>query len=258
MNYFKFNHLYNIFKFRVQAEIKESKILFIWFFIEPLAFIMLFYFIFGSLQGNSENFLTFIIIGKFSLIIFVKYLFSTARILRAWKNNIKNNDVLIINYYAIHFFHITMKFIPIIFVLYVYILFIKPLGLSDFINICIIILNTILLAFLFGVLFSIIYIYYPQMDILFSILPLLLLFCSGVFFDLNDIKDELIKQILFLNPLAVIINDLRQIILDNLNNFNFMFKHYLIFFLSTLLNFITIKYLVQTKKNMNQISLNLP
>ena len=96
------------------------------------------------------------------------------------------------------------------------------------------------------------------MDILFSILPLLLLFCSGVFFDLNDIKDELIKQILFLNPLAVIINDLRQIILDNLNNFNFMFKHYLIFFLSTLLNFITIKYLVQTKKNMNQISLNLP
>lgn len=259
-NYFySISQVYQIFLIKLKAEIKESKILFFWFFLEPVAFILLFYLIFGSLRGfASEDFLSFLIIGKFCFLIFTKFLFSTARILRSYKVQIRSLDFYIFNYYSINSLTLMLKFSPLILLFIIYFLF-NTHNLMKLSMVLIILISIILIAKFFGIIFSLIYVYFSSFDIILSILPLVLLFSSGVFFDLNNISNDLIRDILFLNPLAISINDMR-IIFNTTQSFQlFIFIKYLIFNISSLILIsFCFLYIDRSKKLKNQISLNLP
>lgn len=253
-----FYNIINIAIFNIKFEIKNSRILFFWFFIEPLIFISLFVLIFGNiLQSQNKDYLTFIIIGKFCYSIFLKIFLNMSNVLRKNKSYIKKLNYNLYNYYLIDFVKVMLKLSIIIIFWIIYLEIFFDTNLILYFNFFIILISLIMTAFTLGLIFSIIYLYIIEMEIILSLLPLFLLFCSGVFFDLNDINNHVLKRILFLNPLAIFIDDARHIVMYETFNYYLNYSYFLILFFTTLLSYLLIKNVLGLKLIVSKINLNL-
>ena len=222
---FKKDFLHNLHYYthlRLKSEVKNSKSMYYWTYIEPLFLALLFYLVFSVFYKSSNSFVIFILSGKFFYLIFIKLFINFSNIFISYKEILKKNDLS--KYHLIIFetyFQLNKFFIFIIlFTLYViYLIISHNLSFVILFYYLFLVLTLIINALAFGLILSIIRVIFTPSVVLIEIMPLILLFASGIFFEIETINSNLIKQFLYINPLAFFIKDLRAVIFDfNMNN----------------------------------------
>ncbi|WP_144213648.1 ABC transporter permease [Shewanella donghaensis] len=216
MSFFQYLPLIHLMaRMKLKSKANTLVLSYIWWILEPLLFVLMFYFVFKFLlHRGREDFLIFLIIGKIPFLWFSKSVTSAA-------NSLIENRGLI-NQRAIPKFVFPMVNINEVayqqFVTFgVLLLFVVLSGYSHF-GLWWQIVPLIVLQYLLicGVssCFALFVTYLPDFRLILQMFMMGLMFCSGIFWSIGDIADpQLQKAILLFNPLAVIIDGYRQVLM---------------------------------------------
>lgn len=217
MNQVRWRHLATIIVYRALAELRaETKRTYagvLWWLIQPVLTFGVYFIAFNWVLPQRDNFAIFLFTG---IAIWQWFLLSTLRASTA----ISAANALIqrVNLHKIVFpasvvLVNTIKFALVLVVLIVVLLFagITPtLSWIAFIPILAILLIVILGV---GCAVSAVSPFFPDINLIFSTLLHLLFFLSGIIYNLSALPPEL-ANILYLNPLAVIIEESRHVLID--------------------------------------------
>ena len=223
-------------------DIKNNKVLYFWSLFDPIFLMIILYFIFNNEKNN--NFFAFLLIGKFCYVLFIKFFNNFSNLLDRNKNNYNVNINLNRLIFIDSFFELIKNF-PFILGLMVYCIFFLNFSISIFFDLIFIIFSIIIISISTSFFFK--YLEYLNHSFLIvnQTLPLYLLFASGIFFEIGDVNNIYFKLLLELNPLSILIANLRSSILMNANIDYVTIILLNIFFL--LLFIFTIKILIKSK-----------
>lgn len=217
MSFFHFFSLVNVqARFSLKAEASVLYLSYLWWILEPILFVLVFYFVFEVLlKIGKEDFLLFLMCGKIPFLWFSKSVILAS-------NSIKQNKGLI---NQVHLSKALFPYVAIQGVLYkqwavfaVLLSFVIFSGLDPEMNwlwLLPLMLVQYLLILLFGLLAAVLVSYISDMRMLIGMFVTFLLFSSGIFWDVNLIADiELRMSVLTYNPLAFLIDGYRQVLMN--------------------------------------------
>ena len=216
----EFNHGF----LRFKSNYLEKKISWLWVFIEPAAYVLVYYIAFGVFLGRGgEGFIYDLLIGISSWLVFSRCVISMSGCYESFQS--------ILKVYRIKLPHVRMVVLieaflsQIIFLLLVVIFCWSQYNNINIVGVFICLLNILLYSWVVGSLLAIII--GLQKDLRFLISPLISgwMFLSGVFYTTKDIpKDSL--ELFLINPMAYFIAEMRSSILKNdvdlIGSFNFL------------------------------------
>ena len=197
----------------LRAEASRAYIGFLWWFVEPIIYMATFYVLFGlGLRVGSENFVYFLLCGLVPWKWFTSTVSNGSRSIEASAGIIQQVYLPKFVLPTITVMINTVKFL-IIFPLLL--LFMMAGGFFPdvhWIALLLLIALQFMLIWSITSLFASLVPFIPDLRYLIENGLLLLMFLSGVFFSIEDMS-PLVKQILYLNPMAILIYDYREILL---------------------------------------------
>mgnify|MGYP006103713987 CR=1 FL=1 len=210
---------------KMKSQANALVLSYLWWVLEPLLFVALFYFVFKYvLYRGDGDFFIFLMVGKIPFLWFSKAVNSGA-------NSIIQNKGLVLQ-----------RVIPkIIFPLvncqeafykqlFAFSVLLLIMVFNDFVNVAnwwqlipLILLQYILIAGVSSV-FAVFVTFANDFSVVIGMFMMGLMFTSGIFWDINLIQDQAMKELLLtLNPLAALIDSYRQVLMyDNLLNVKYM------------------------------------
>jgi lipopolysaccharide transport system permease protein len=204
----------------LRSEARRYYISYLWWVIEPILEMLVYFVVFGVLQKNkAPHFIPFLLIG----VICWKW-FSTT--VRHAGNSILNSRSLIqqVNLPKAVFpltvvCTDTFKFL-IVFLIVIFYLWISgfPIG-AAYLALPLLLITQLTLIVALGLFFAAIVPFIPDMDILLENSLRIVFFLSGIFFDPRKLSVER-QSIFFLNPMAFLINEFRNVMMEG------QFHHY--------------------------------
>jgi lipopolysaccharide transport system permease protein len=210
---------------KLKSQANTLVLSYLWWVLEPLLFVALFYFVFKYvLYRGSEDFFLFLMVGKIPFLWFSKAVNSGA-------NSIVQNKGLImqrvIPKVIFPLVNCQEAFYKQLFAFSVLIIFLVFNGHTNFQNwwqlIPLILLQYILIV---GVasFFAVFVTLARDFTVIIAMFMMALMFTSGIFWDINLIQDQSMKELLLtLNPLAALIDGYRQVLIyDNTLNIKYM------------------------------------
>jgi len=198
------------------SEIRSGYFGILWWVIEPLMYMAVFYIVFEFIfYKGDENRIAFLLIG---LVIWKWFASTVSRS----SNCIAVNMGLINKVYipkiifpVIVLITNTIKFI-IIFILLIGILLFSGIEITKvWISIPLLLFIQLFFIFAVGSFFSAFVPFLPDLKLIIDNALMLLFFLSGIFFDINAASPPL-KSYLFLNPIAGLIDNYRKVILHGI------------------------------------------
>lgn len=203
--------------FGLKAEASKFYLSYLWWILEPLLFVMVFYLVFNTLLGTrSENFLLFLMCGKVPFLWFSKSVTSAA------SSIVQNRGLLgqlhidkaVFPYVAVHqsLYKVWCAFLALFIMVIVYgfmpavgWLWLLPLLITQY-----------LMILVFSLICSILVAFIPDVRLLIAMGMTFLLFSSGIFWDISDIMNRDAREWLpIINPLLFLIDGYRKILLEN-------------------------------------------
>lgn len=200
----------------LKAEASRLYFSFLWWIIEPLLFVITFYFVFSVLlETPREDFLLFLLCAKIPYMWFSKAVTTASSSIIANRGIISQIDMpkTIFPYAAIQIS--LYKEIPVYLLLfsmcayYGYLPSIQWLWLIPL---------TIALYFLIvsvSLVCAFLVCYADDVRMLINMMMLFLMFISGIFFDISAINQPLRDNLLLFNPLAFICDGYRRVLMNN-------------------------------------------
>lgn len=188
---------------------------YLWWVLEPLLYAMLFYFVFKYLlQRGGNDFFIFLLVGKIFYLWFSKSVTVASSSINAAKGLISQRNLSKYLFPLIAVVEVTYKQILAFCVLLVMLLL---NGYAD-VHLWWQIIPLIFLQFCFvcglGFAFSLFMTYFPDFKMLLPLFMMSMMFSSGVFWDVNAISNESIREILFVaNPLLTFLDSYRQVLM---------------------------------------------
>ena len=205
-------------KMKMKAQANKLVLSYMWWLLEPLLFVSLFYVVFGYiLQRGGEDFFTFLVIGKIVFMWFSKSVVSASTSLIQNKGIIGQRSLPkwifpMVNIQESSYKSIFSFFIMIVLVLTqgysvsIFWLQLIPLSMLLYLLICGL-----------GMFFSILVSVAKDFSNLISLFMMGLMFSSGIFWDINQIESKALVDILYLvNPMLAIITAYRDVIMHNM------------------------------------------
>ncbi len=216
-------HIQAIMKMKSQAN--ALVLSYLWWILEPLLFVGLFYFVFKYvLYRGDEDFFTFLMVGKIPFLWFSKAVNSGA-------NSIIQNKGLVVQRVIpkiiFPLVNCQEAFYKQLFAFSVLILFMLFNGYVEIANwwqlIPLIFLQYLLIVGVASV-FAVFVTFASDFSVVIGMFMMGLMFTSGIFWDINLIQDQVMKELLLtFNPLAALIDGYRQVLMyDNLLNYKYM------------------------------------
>lgn len=198
----------------LKAEASRAYIGFLWWFIEPILYMGTFYLLFGlGLRYGGENFVYFLLCG----LIPWKWFSSTVA---NGSRSIEANGGLIMQVYlpkhilpTITVMINTVKFAIIFILLLIFLVANGFTPTSAWIMLIPLILTQFLLVLAVTSLLAALVPFIPDLKFVIENTLLLLMFLSGIFFDIEQVSPNL-KAILFLNPVALLVKNYRQVLIE--------------------------------------------
>lgn len=203
-------------KMKMKAQANKLVLSYLWWVLEPLLFVSLFYFVFEFLlQRGGENYLLFLVVGK------IVYLWFSKSIVTASNGIVHNRGIIgqrsipkwifpLVNiqetlYKSLISFSLLFGML--------WLMGHEPwFGYWQLIPLMII---TYVLICAIGMFCAILVTFARDFSNLINLGMMGLMFGSGVFWDINNIQDPEIRQIIFeLNPLAAILDGFRKILIS--------------------------------------------
>lgn len=201
-------------KMALRSEAAKTYLSYLWWVIEPVTFVLIFYLVFEVfLSRGGDNFLFFLMCGKIPYLWFSKSVANGSESIVGGIGIIGQVDIpkVVFPYASIQesLYKQFVVFIVLFLVAIIYgafptsnWLWILPIWVVNYL--------LIVAVVLIGALFVC---YVPDFRHLISMGLMMLLFISGIFWDINQIQDEHIRNIIFLyNPLAFLIDAYRQVL----------------------------------------------
>jgi len=204
-------------RFHLKGEARQYFLGYLWWILEPLLYVAVFYIVFEKLlQNRQPEFLYFLMVGKVSFIWFSKSVNQAA-------NTLESNKGLIAQIYlrkellpmaVIHqgFYRQGVVFAFLF-------LFLAVNGYTVTLTWLWVIPLALIQALLIsgcGLLAALLVCLQRDFRLLVQLGTVFLLFMSGVFWDLNAISNEEARRwLLILNPLAALIDAYRQVLMEN-------------------------------------------
>lgn len=201
----------------LKAEAAGLYLSYLWWILEPIIYVMAFYFVFNVLLKTSqENFLLFLMCGKIPYLWFSKSVTSASGSLAANKGLISQLDIskAIFPYAAIQI--ALYKEWPVYLVLLVMTMMYGHAPNLSWLWLIPLVVVQYLMIISLGMFCALLVCYADDFRMVINMGMLFLLFISGVFFDLSAISDpELRNLLLTYNPLSFLIDAYRQILMEN-------------------------------------------
>lgn len=207
--------LVNIYaRLKLKSEALKTYLSYLWWLLEPALFVAAFYVVFAIiLDFRTADFVVFLVCGKIPYLWFSKSLTGASGSIFAGRELLTNPSIRpelfpmvdffqnmykqIVAFAAMLFFLLTQGYLPdwnwllMPVVALVQIAFMMPLVLGS--------------AWISSLV--------PDIRMLIQIAVLMMLFLSGIFWDINELDSPIREQVLFYNPLAFIIDAYRQVLL---------------------------------------------
>lgn len=200
----------------LKAEASRLYFSFLWWIIEPLLFVVTFYFVFSVLlQSPKEDYLLFLLCAKIPYMWFSKAVTTASSSIIANRGIISQIDMpkTIFPYAAIQIS--LYKEIPVYLLMFSMCIY---YGYSPNLQWLWLIPLTIALYFLIvsvSLICAFLVCYADDVRMLINMMMLFLMFISGIFFDISTISQPLRDHLLFFNPLAFICDGYRRVLMNN-------------------------------------------
>ena len=199
----------------IKSEANRAYIGFLWWFIEPLLYMGAFYLLFGlGLRMGGDNFMYFLLCGLLPWKWFSSSLGNGSLSIVA---NAGLINQIYLPKYVLPMVTVTVTSMKFLIVLPILLLFLVASGFTPSIHwtaLLIIVASQFMLVAALASLLAAIVPFIPDLRFVIENGMLLLMFLSGVFFDMARV-DEGLRAILYLNPLAVLLKDYREVLMHN-------------------------------------------
>lgn len=200
----------------LKAEASSMYLSYLWWLLEPLLFVLAFYFVFEILlQTGQENFLLFLMCGKIPYLWFSKSVTLASGSLAANKGLISQLDIAktIFPYASIQIS--LYKEWPVYLTLLIMTVGYGFTPQFDWFWLIPLMITQYMIIISVGMLCALLVCYADDFRMIINMGMLFLLFISGVFFDVTAISDLQIREILLTyNPLAFLIDGYRLILMQ--------------------------------------------
>lgn len=199
----------------LKAEASRFYLSFLWWIFEPLMVVLGFYFVFNILlQRGQENYLLFLFCAKVPFVWFSKSVTAASGSIIAQKGIISQLNIpkAIFPYAAIQ---VSLYKESIVLVLLVLICFLYGFfpTFNWFWLIPLIILEYFIIVAL-GLLTALLICYAEDVRMLINMAMLLLMFMSGIFFDIASLSEPIRSYLLIFNPIAFLCDSFRIILMQ--------------------------------------------
>lgn len=199
----------------LQTEVSRRFLGFLWWGIEPILFMAVFYLVFGvAMKQGDENYVSFLLIGLLAW----KWFDGSVRLA---SNAIVNSAALVQQIYLpkeiltlIPILSNTFKFLIVLVLLLVFIAFKGHTPTLAWLALLPIILCQLMLIISVGMLLASIVPFALDLRQIIDNLLMLLMFMSGIFFSLGS-KSEVFKTLFDFNPIYILISAYRSVLLQN-------------------------------------------
>jgi lipopolysaccharide transport system permease protein len=200
---------------KLKSEASKLILSYLWWIIEPLLYVGVFYLVFEKLLNRGgEDFLTFLIVGKIPFLWFSKSVNNSANALLAGRGIMGQRD------FPKHIFPYAVvqenayKQWVVFLLLFVLILLRGYEVTQVWIWLPAVIVTNFLIILPISMLASLLVAYVQDFRFLIQMGTLFLLFASGVFWNIHDISDPALRQIVLIcNPIAYLLDAYRQILM---------------------------------------------
>jgi len=201
----------------LKAEAAKLYLSYIWWILEPLLFVAVFYVVFKFLLGRGQdNFIFFLMCGKVPYLWLSKSITSASNSLLQNKGLIASIDIPKIIFPYISIQEVLYKQWLVFIVLFLMAIYYGSEPGLIWLWLIPIILTTYIMIIALSLIGAILVTYIQDFRILISMGMLFLMFASGIFWDVNDIQNEYARNMLLtLNPFAFLIDAYRHILMYN-------------------------------------------
>lgn len=200
----------------IKAEAKRTSIGYLWWILDPLMFIAIYYVVFGMIIKNkTDNFIVFLIIGIIVFQWFQASITEGAATIANASGLIKRIRIPKVIFILTKVFHNFWQFCFVFLVYNVAILFFGISPSIHFLAVPIIMLVQMICILSITIPLASVFPFFP--DIKHIIQPILraMLFVSGIFFSSDKITDETLRTVFYLNPMANLIDAYRDTMLNH-------------------------------------------
>ena len=200
---------------KLKSEASRLILSYLWWIIEPLLYVGVFYLVFEKLlHRGGEDFLTFLIVGKIPFLWFSKSVNNSANSLLAGRGIMGQRDFpKHIFPYAIVQENAYKQWL--VFLLLFVLVLLQGYSITEaWFWLPAVIFTNLLLILPISMLASLIVAYIQDFRLLIQMGTLFLMFASGIFWDIHEISDPAIRQLVFdCNPIAFLLDAYRQILM---------------------------------------------
>lgn len=202
-------------KLSLKAEAAKLYLSFFWWLLEPVLFVAIFYFVFSVLLGTREpDFLLFLLCAKVPYMWFSKAIINAASSITGNRGLISQIDVpkTIFPYAAIQV--TAYKEIPVFFLLFGTCLYFGYTPTLEWLWIIPLVIALYLMIVAIGLLAAILVCYVEDIRMVISMSMTFLMFVSGVFFDIRNIREPIQSYLLTYNPMAFFCDSFRTVLMN--------------------------------------------
>ena len=202
-------------KMSLKAEASKLYLSFLWWIIEPILFVLAFYFVFGVLlKSRQEDFLLFLMCAKIPYMWFSKAVTTASGSIVGNRGIISQIDIAktIFPYASIQVS--LYKETPVFLLLFGMCFYYGYLPTIEWFWLIPLFIVTYMMIIAFGLLTALLVCYADDIRMLISMVMLFLMFTSGIFFDISAIHQPVQSYLLTYNPLAFICDGFRKILMN--------------------------------------------
>lgn len=204
---------------RLKASASTMFLSHLWWLIEPLLHVAVFYVVFAVfLKAGGENYFSFLIVGKFIYLWFSKSVTAGAVSIVQNKGILAQRAVPKIIFPLVYILESFYKFLPAFFIMLTAILILHGIHFHTVFHLLLLMIATFIFITGVTLLCSIFVSIALDFSNLISIVMMAVMFVSGVFWDINAIQDDKIRELVFLlNPLGRLIDCYRLVLIDGVS-----------------------------------------
>jgi lipopolysaccharide transport system permease protein len=200
----------------LHAEASKTYLGYLWWILEPALFVAVFYYVFAVfLQRGAENFVAFLLCGKVPYLWFAKSINNSSQSIKAGRGLI--NQVRI-NKAFFPLLVVGQDLVKQSLVFTLMLVFLVAYGISpslQWISVLFVLVTQLAVIVPCTLIAAAITAFIPDFRYLIQTGMLLLLFGSGIFYSYTDVILPRHQELFLLNPLARLIKNYRQVLLDS-------------------------------------------
>lgn len=198
----------------LKAEAKKTYLSYLWWLLEPALYVAAFYFVFAVILDNGRaDYIAFLVLGKIPFLWFSKSINGAAGTIMQNRGLLTHSEVRPELFPLVDLQQNLHKQSVVFIGLVIFVLAQGYMVSEAWVYLPLIVLLQFLLILPISLLAAWFTSFIPDTRMLIGMFTIVMMFVSGIFWDVNEVAEPMRSQILLYNPLAFIIDAYRQVLL---------------------------------------------